>query len=430
MKTLFPPMKATHLLDDDFLNQNFLDRRRITDAWLCLDDLISILTLKTDSVMPNTDAFKKVMQKDDTVIKFWIDPTGSEIHLWHSIPINIARLLQATWKEITLVIGDFTAKIWDPTWRSSERKVLSDQDIENNYNQYKLQAAKFLNLDKTNVVYNSSMLSPISIQELTHFFQKVPMWSLMEREDFKKRIEWGHWLSLAEVFYPLLMALDSIKLKADLEIGGKDQLLNFHITRDLMFKSWLDPEVFITTPLLPWITGTGEKMSKSLNNYVWLLEDSTSIYGKIMSIPDNLLELYVLSFVDLQFSEKDALQSLLNTNPYVFKRALAYYISSLINGEENAKSSEAAFTRKFSKNDFNEEDFREIGVEKSNIVDALVKSGVLSSKAEARRLILAWAIRQVKNSSEFEKIEDVNFLVEKECYLKVWKKQFIKFIIL
>lgn len=423
---LFPWINDIQNLDEKNLSDNFKERRKIVNSWINVDNLISILKLKTEDMVPNEGWLKNVIQKDSPVIKFGIDPTGAEIHLWHSIPLNIARLVQATGKNITLVIWDFTAKIGDPTWRSTERKILTDEEIQNNYNQYKLQASKFLDLNKTQVVHNSSMLTDISIQELTRFFQKISMNSLLERDDFQKRIKWWLGLSLAEVFYPLLMALDSIKLKTDLEIGGKDQLLNFHITRDLMWKSWLEPESFITTPLLPGITWTGEKMSKSLNNYIWLLEGWEDIYWKVMSIPDSLLELYIFNFVDIQEQEKEYLQEAIHRNPYLFKKALANYLSSIIAWEEEAEKAEQQFSRKFSKKDFAEEDFTPIESQKWNLVDILVDNHVLSSKTEVRRMILAWAIKLLNNSHEFEKINDINFVVNESCYLKVWKKQFIK----
>lgn len=426
---LFPSIPNVSNLDESTLNENFKQRRVIVDSWLTLENLISILTLKIEDLIPNVDWFKKVMQKDWPIIKFGIDPTGSEIHLWHSIPLNIARLIQSTWKDITLVIWDFTAKIGDPTWRSSERKVLTDAEIQNNYDKYRLQAAKFLDLGKTRVVNNSSMLSGISIQELTKFFQKISMNSLLERDDFKKRIKWWLGLSLAEVFYPLLMALDSIKLNADLEIGWKDQLLNFHITRDLMEKSWLEPEAFVTTPLLPWINWTGEKMSKSLNNYIWLLESGVDIYWKVMSIPDNILGLYIYNFIDMQEQEKSYIQEAIYKNPYLFKKSLAFYLSTIIAWEQEAQIAEQEFARKFSKNDFIEEDFVPVESNKWNLIDILVDKGILSSKSEVRRMIWSWAIKILKNSNKFEKINDTNFSIDQESYLKVWKRQFIKIIV-
>lgn len=426
---LFPWINNVPRLDESVLSDNFKQRKEIVDAGLSVDELISILQLKAENIIPNVDWFKKIMKKDSPVIKFGIDPTWSEIHLWHSIPLNIARLIQATWKEITLVIWDFTAKIGDPTGRNMERRVLTDSEIQANYEQYKLQAAKLLNLEKTNVVYNSSMLTDISIQDLTKFFQKVSMNSLLEREDFQKRIKWWLGLSLAEVFYPLLMALDSITLQADLEIGWKDQLLNFHITRDVMGKCWLDPEAFITTPLLPWITWTGEKMSKSLNNYIGLLEAGEDVYWKVMSIPDSLLELYVNNFVDMQEKEKLKIAEAIQANPYIFKKALAYFLSSMISWEQEALLAEQKFTRKFSKRDFKEEDFVPVEVEKWSLIDVLVIGGIVPSKTEARRLISAGAVRLLKNSCDFEKINDLNFNVDGECYLKIWKKQFIKIMV-
>lgn len=426
---LFPSIPNVSNLDESTLNENFKQRRVIVDSWLTLENLISILTLKIEDLIPNVDWFKKVMQKDWPIIKFGIDPTGSEIHLWHSIPLNIARLIQSTWKNITLVIWDFTAKIGDPTWRSSERKVLTDAEIQNNYDKYRLQAAKFLDLGKTRVVNNSSMLSGISIQELTKFFQKISMNSLLERDDFKKRIKWWLGLSLAEVFYPLLMALDSIKLNADLEIGWKDQLLNFHITRDLMEKSWLEPEAFVTTPLLPWINWTGEKMSKSLNNYIWLLEPGVDIYWKVMSISDNILGLYIYNFIDMQEQEKSYIQEAIYKNPYLFKKSLAFYLSTIIAWEQEAQIAEQEFARKFSKNDFIEEDFVPVESNKWNLIDILVDKGILSSKSEVRRMIWSWAIKILKNSNKFEKINDTNFSIDQESYLKVWKRQFIKIIV-
>ncbi len=424
MVNLFPKVQDLYNLTD-----NFTERKLITNDWLTVDQMISILMLKVDNIVPNIEELKKVIEKDNPVIKFWIDPTGLEIHLWHSIPINIARLIQSTGKRITLIIWDFTAKIWDPTGRNTERKILTDDDIKKNYEQYKLQAAKFINLDHTDVVHNTSILSGIWIEELTRFFQKVSMGSLLQREDFKKRLEWWYWLSLAEVFYPLLMALDSIKVNADLEIWGKDQLLNFHITRELMNKLWLRPETFITTPLLPWITWTWEKMSKSLNNYVWLLENSTNVYGKIMSIPDSLLDLYIFNFVDIQQQEKEGFEELIGKNPYEFKKALAYYITSIINWDEEAQKAADEFTRKFSKNTFNEEDFENIDTEKGSLVALLFQHKLFPSKSDARRMIESWAIKMRTASSEFKKINDIDFIIDKEVYLKIGKKKFIKFTI-
>ncbi|MDT3399818.1 tyrosine--tRNA ligase [Streptomyces sp. B1866] len=300
------------------------------------------------------------------VVKLGIDPTAADVHLGHAVPVIVLSRFQRMGHHVILIIGDATAKIGDPSGRSSERPPLTDEDIARNLAGYRDQVKPFFDFGAVDFRHNSAWLSEVTLPKLVGLLSQVPVSSLLQREDFRTRLAAGHGLTMAEFIYPVAMAIDSAEIDADIELGGVDQLLNMQMGRKIMEIYGKKPQMIATMPLVEGTDGTGAKMSKSKGNYVALTASADEVYGKIMSIPDRLIVPYLRAWTEWTDTEIDLATGRLydrSLHPMDLKRVLAGEVVAALYGVAEAMAARAGFTAQFSKKSFAE-------VETLPVVDA------------------------------------------------------------
>ncbi|WP_030711165.1 tyrosine--tRNA ligase [Streptomyces sp. NRRL F-2580] len=289
------------------------------------------------------------------VIKYGIDPTSPDVHLGHAVPIIIASRFQRMGHHVVFIIGDVTAKIGDPSGRSSERPALTDDDIARNLSTYQQQVTPFIDFGRADLRFNGEWLNKVSLPQLVEILARVPVSMSLQREDFRTRLAEGQGLSVAEFVYSVVMAMDSVAITADVELGGVDQLLNLQMCRKVMEISEQTPEVVITTPLIEGTDGTGAKMSKSKGNYVGLTATPDDVYGRLMSIPDHVTEPYLKLLTEWTDEEIQVITKRLaegTAHPMAVKRILAGEVVAALHGLDAAQVARAEFTARFSKRSF------------------------------------------------------------------------------
>lgn len=346
-------------------------------------------------------------------IKLGIDPTGSLLHLGHAVALRKLRDFQNLGHQVIFLIGDFTARIGDPTGRSVERKPLSDQEIKSNLKDYIKQAALILDMKKVEVRHNSEWLEKLDFTDLIKLTSKVTYAQVSQRADFKKRIQAGTDLTLQEFMYPVMQGYDSVALKADVEIGGTDQKFNLLMGRQLQKRYGQEEQSVMTCPLLEGLAGV-EKMSKSLNNYIGISEPAPMMYGKIMSIGDNLLEQYFSLCTDVPAGEIKAMKQAIKkgANPRDFKMKLAYEVAKTFHGAKAAEEAQAQFVSTIQKKEAPSA-IKKIKISKGdNLLSACVHYfGTVKSKGELRRLFEQGGVEvngvKIKDCNQEAKAGDV-----------------------
>jgi tyrosyl-tRNA synthetase len=311
----------------------------------------------------------------------------------HAVPMVTLNRLQRMGHNIVFVIGDFTAKIGDPTGRSSERPPLTEEQIQKNLSTYKEQVSPFFDMSKSKVVYNGEWLRNLTLNELLKTLSSINVSRVLQREDFRKRLDNQQGLAMSEMLYPIVMGMDSVELKkkegCDIELGGKDQFLNMQMCRTLMELHGQEPEAIVSTDILEGISGGGLKMSKSLNNYIALNDSPENIFGKLMSIPDHLLELYYKSLTEISNIEREKIQTAItskNISPMHIKKGLAKILITIIYNKDSAEQAEKQFNDKFSQKNYWELDLPLHTVDKHiNLLDYITEK-LKKSKSEIRRL--------------------------------------------
>ena len=356
-------------------------------------------------------------------IKFGIDPTAGDLHLGHSVPLKKLKQFQDAGHKVVFLIGDFTAMIGDPSGRSETRKMLTKKEIRENMKNYQKQAGIILDMKKVEIRYNSEWHNKLGAEFIFEITSKFTVARILERDDFKKRIKDDIDISMLEILYPLLQGYDSVALDADVEIGGTDQKFNLLMGRKVQRRYGKPEQDILTVPLLEGLDGVN-KMSKSLNNYIGINEDSDNMFGKTMSISDSLVRKYFRLLTDLQEDEIDGMRKKvgMDFNPKNIKIKLAKEIVKMYHGEKEAKKAQENFERTFSKREF-PEDAKVLKVLKTDkLIDVLVDNKIVESKSEFRRLILAGAVSDFPN----KKISDSNEAVGgSERKLKVGKRVFV-----
>ena len=326
--------------------------------------------------------------------------------------------------KIFVIIGDFTAKIGDPSGRNSERKALTSEQIKDNMRTYTEQIGMFVDLDKINIKFNSEWIDKTTPHELFETFQMINISQAMQRDDFRKRIENGSAVSLAEVCYSVLMGLDSVALNCDVEIGGIDQLLNFQQCRDVMKGNGQIEEIALMTPILEGTSGDGRKMSKSYGNAIAVLEDPNEKFGKFMSIKDEQILPYFRCFAFMNNHEKAELENFINENPFEAKKQLAsYFVSLQAKDITQGEKARAEFERKFSKKAINVEDCIEIKLEDEDTYYTVLSRAKLMSNSELRRMFEGNAVRDIENGCVLNKDTKANF-----GKIRVGKRIFVNFV--
>ena len=271
------------------------------------EEQLHIIKSGTDTVVPESLLLEKLKRGEELNIKLGVDPTAPDIHLGHAVPLRKLRQFQDLGHRVTLIIGDGTALIGDPSGRNSTRPQLTREQIAANAQTYVDQAFKILNPEKTTLCYNSEWILDLDMEKLLKLLSNFTVARILERDDFHKRYTGGLPIALHEFLYPVMQAYDSVVIKADVEIGGSDQLFNLLAGRELMEKLGMEPQVALTLPLLEGTDGV-QKMSKSYGNYIGLTDEPNDMFGKVMSIPDELMVKYYRLASTVSVSEIDEIE--------------------------------------------------------------------------------------------------------------------------
>jgi len=352
-----------------------------------LDEQMAFLAKGTVDLIEKNDLRAKLQRGKPLTIKVGFDPTAPDIHLGHAVVMRKMRHFQQLGHRVVFLIGDFTGMIGDPTGKKTTRPALSTEEILNNAETYKQQVFKILDPVKTEVRFNSEWLGALGSEGMIRLAAKYTLARILERDDFRKRFTTQQPIAIHELLYPLAQGYDSVALKCDVEMGGTDQLFNLLVGRDLMREYGLEPQVVITMPLLEGTDGI-EKMSKSLGNYIGINEEPKSIFGKVMSISDEMMWKYYLLCTDLTPAQIDDIRA--SAHPMQAKRDLATIIIKDFHSAEAADDAEREFNRVFSGGEI-PADIEEKSLPASNEPQLLSKvitlAGLAESNKDAQRLI-------------------------------------------
>ena len=360
-------------------------------------------------------------------IKAGFDPTAPDLHLGHTVLLNKMRQLQLLGHKVFFLIGDFTGMIGDPTGKNITRKPLTKEEVEHNANTYKEQVFKILDPDKTKVLFNSSWLGPMSSQDMIKLAAKYNVARMLERDDFNRRYKKGEAIAIHEFLYPLLQGYDSVAMHADIELGGTDQKFNLLMGRELQRHYGQKPQIIITTPLLEGLDGI-QKMSKSLNNYIGIYEPPKEMFGKIMSISDDLMWRY-FDLISLKTpADIKQLRALVadGANPRDIKFLLAEEIITRFHSKALAIEARDAFIEQFSKGNM-PDDMPELsvaGVDGQLLITNLLKlAGLVPSISEANRMLEQGGVK-----IDGERVEDKALIIKvgKAHVFQVGKRKFAR----
>lgn len=359
------------------------------------EEQLHIISSGADKVVPEPLLLEKLKKGVSLNIKLGVDPTAPDIHLGHAVPLRKLRQFQDLGHRVTLIIGDGTALIGDPSGRNATRPQLSPEKIAENARTYVDQAFKILDPDRTTLRYNSEWILSLEMADLLKLLSNFTVARILERDDFHKRYTEGRPIALHEFMYPVMQAYDSVVIGADVEIGGSDQLFNLLAGRELMEKMGMEPQVALTLPLLEGTDGV-QKMSKSYGNYIGLTDEPNDMFGKVMSIPDKLMVKYYRLASTEDVDVIDAIERGLaagELHPNAVKRALGRNIVAAYYDAESARAAEADFDLKFKKHGFPEDaPVVEVSLEPNEegtvyFAKLLVEAKAAGSVSEARRLI-------------------------------------------
>jgi len=381
------------------------------------EDLIKKLTRSLETGVPLT-------------IKAGFDPTAPDLHLGHTVLIQKLRHFQVLGHNVHFLIGDFTGLIGDPTGKSDTRPPLTPEDVKRNAETYKDQVFKILDPAKTTVVFNSTWLGQLTSYDMIRLASELTVARMLERDDFKKRFESNRPISIHEFLYPLIQGYDSVAMRADVELGGTDQLFNLLMGRDLQRSRGQEPQVVLTMPLLEGLDGVN-KMSKSLGNYIGISEPPDSIFGKIMSISDELMFRYYELLSDLSLAEIGVLKEQIATgqlHPKAAKVRLAKEMVARFHNRAAAEEAERTFEQVFARHEIPDE-IEEVRIVASEpeiwVPKLLLDAGLVKSTSDGRRMMQQHAV-----SIDGEKVEDINAAIPAKgtVLLKVGKRRFCRVV--
>jgi tyrosyl-tRNA synthetase len=387
-------------------------------------------------IITETELLRLLKSGRILTLKQGFDPSASDIHLGHVVGLRKLRQFQELGHKVTLIVGDWTARIGDPSGQSATRPMLSPSEIERNAQTYMEQFFKVVDKDKTELRWQSEWFSQFTLDEVIKLTSKFTIAQLLAREDFNKRYGSGNPISLAEMLYPLLQGYDSVAIKADVEFGGIDQKFNCLVGRELQQSTGQPPQQVFLVPLLIGTDGH-HKMSKSLNNHIGVAEPPQEIYGKVMSIPDSLILDYFELVTDVPEEEIAEFKKQLKThsvNPMNLKKRLAHEIVRQFHGKQAADEAEKHFTQVFQKREMPNEihttvELRGTGTLRANaevwrdITSLLSDAGLAKSRSEARRLLAQGAIEV-----DGEKVSTDKVILKDGSIIKVGKRGFLKMV--
>ncbi len=397
----------------------------------CVEDQMKMIKKGVEEIIPKEDLIKKIEKSIKTNkplrIKYGIDPTGYDVHIGHLVPIRKMREFQDLGHTGVIIIGDFTAQIGDPTGRDESRPPLTAEMVKKNSEKYMEQLFTVLDKDKTEIRYQSEWFGGMNMMDVIKLMSKFTLAQFMAHDTFRKRWESGNPLFMNEIMYPLLQGYDSVAINSDIELGATEQKFNILCGRDMQRFYNMDQQVAVLSPILLGTDGIN-KMGKSLNNYIAVFDLPFDKYGKVMSIPDNLILNYFNYATKVDPDEIDNIKKELESgsNPKYIKQRLAREIVSLYHGAEEGMKVEEEFNKIFSQKEI-PTDIEEYTVSQSPlwIVKLLTDSNLCASGGEARRMIKQGAV-----SINGEKITDENLQLEilSEQIIKVGKRKFLKII--
>ncbi|TNF66965.1 MAG: tyrosine--tRNA ligase [Gammaproteobacteria bacterium] len=392
-----------------------------------IDEALAIIKRGTDEILLEEDLVTKLKEAKPLIVKMGFDPTAPDLHLGHTVAITKLRQLQDLGHEIHFLIGDFTAQIGDPTGKNVTRKPLDEATIQENAKTYQAQCFKILDKDKTVIRRNSEWFGKMSAAGMIKLAAKETVARMLERDDFKKRYQGGQSIAIHEFLYPLVQGYDSVAMKADIELGGTDQKFNLLMGRELQKDAGQRPQVVITMPLLEGLDGV-KKMSKSLGNYVGIAEAPDDIFGKLMSISDELMWRYfeLLSAKSIDEIENLKQEAKNGRNPRDIKILLAKEIVARFHSQADADQAEANFINRFQKNQIPDEmpeysfDITSEGIAIANL---LKDAQLVSSTSDAIRMIKQGAVK-----IDGHKVSDTKMILDtdSEAVYQVGKRKFAK----
>jgi tyrosyl-tRNA synthetase len=400
---------------------------------LSAEEQLHIIKSGAAQIVPEEKLLEKLKRGKPLNIKLGVDPTAPDIHLGHAVPLRKLRQFQDLGHQVTLIIGDGTALIGDPSGRNTTRPQLSREQIAVNAQTYVDQAFKVLNPEMTTLKYNSEWILSLDMEALLKLLSNFTVARILERDDFHNRYTSGQPISLHEFLYPVMQAYDSVMIKADVELGGTDQLFNLLAGRELMEKLGMEPQVCLTLPLLEGTDGV-RKMSKSYGNYIGLTDTPADMFGKTMSIPDEIMVKYFRLASTVPVSEVDAIEAGLaagELHPNKVKRQLAANIVKAYYTEGDAQEAEAAFDKMFKEHAVPDDiPVYEKPLEVNDngevyLAGLMVAAGLAQSAGDARRLIDGGG---VKVNDEVIPAKSYNIAPEalKDAVIKVGKRKFLK----
>ena len=396
-----------------------------------IEEQVELIERGVEECISRKELIKKLENSEKSgvplKIKAGFDPTAPDLHLGHTVLLQKLKHFQDLGHEINFLIGDFTGMIGDPTGKSETRKALTREDVQKNAESYKEQVFKILDPEKTKVVFNSAWLSKLDSFAMIRLASELTVARMLEREDFKVRFENGKPISIHEFMYPLIQGYDSVALEADVELGGTDQKFNLLMGRDLQRSRGQEPQVVITMPLLEGLDGIN-KMSKSLGNYIGITEPANDIYGKVLSVSDELMFRYYELLSDLSGAEIKEMQTKMaagELHPKEIKQQLARELTARFHSAEEAIQAERNFETVFKKGGL-PDDIPEKTLHATEAIwlpKLLVELDMVKSTSDGRRMIKQNAV-----SIDGDKITDVNANVTPagEKLLKVGKRRFCK----
>jgi tyrosyl-tRNA synthetase len=384
-----------------------------------------VLTRNVDQVLPDKNQLKRLIERRKIRVYLGVDPTGRKLHLGHTIPFRKLQEFADLGHEVILVIGTGTVLAGDPSQREKARDRISQKEIKENIKTWKRQVSKILDFSKIKIKYNGDWLLKLGFKEIINIASHISAVKLFQRDMFQKRIKKGDTIRMHEILYPLLQGYDSVVMDVDLEIGGSDQIFNMLIGRELQRKMRNKEKFVLTCPML---LGTdGRPMSKSSGNCVWIEDSAEQMFGKIMSIQDNLIIPYFEFLTDIPFQlikkYKKALQ-LKKINPKDLKTQLAFEVVKIYHSERAAKKAEKEFKKIFKEKELPTVIPRiKLKKQSINILDLLLRTKLASSKSEAKRLIKQ---KGVKINGETQKDWRKDIQTKKGMIIRVGKRKFIK----
>ncbi len=391
-----------------------------------VEDQLGIICRGVADVIPRPELREKLQRGKSLRVKFGVDPTAPDIHLGHTVPLTKLRQLQDLGHTAVLIIGDFTARIGDPSGRSATRPQLSEEAVRNAAQTYTEQVFKVLDRERVEIHYNSTWLSQLDAQAMVRLGAETTVARMLERDDFAKRYREGTAIGVHEFLYPLLQAHDSVVVRADVELGGTDQTFNLLLARQLQKSAGQEPQVVVVLPLLEGTDGV-QKMSKSLGNHIGVAEPASEIFGKIMSISDPMMARYWELLVGRDVPAMERSIEAGEAHPMQLKKDLAETLAARFHGAEAAAAARATFEDRFQKRDIDSTELAELHMALAEVparLPALLHAvDLVESNSDGRRLIKQGAVRI---DGEVVRDEEVTLRAGTSYLLQVGKRRALR----